>query len=42
MGKPLLEYQLEKLQRFKLADEIVIATTNIKQMNLLLSYVTLS
>ena len=27
LGKPLLEYQLERLQRVKLADEIVIATT---------------
>lgn len=28
LGKPLLEYQIERLQRVKLADEIVIATTN--------------
>jgi spore coat polysaccharide biosynthesis protein SpsF len=28
LGKPLLEYQVERLQRVKLADEIVIATTN--------------
>lgn len=27
LGKPLLEYQIERLQRVKLADEIVIATT---------------
>ena len=27
LGKPLLEYQLERLQRVKLADEIVVATT---------------
>jgi spore coat polysaccharide biosynthesis protein SpsF len=27
MGKPLLEYQIERLQRVKRADEIVIATT---------------
>jgi spore coat polysaccharide biosynthesis protein SpsF len=27
LGKPLLEYQLERLQRSKLADQIVIATT---------------
>lgn len=27
MGKPLLEYQIERLQRVKLADELVIATT---------------
>ncbi|MEB3828476.1 glycosyltransferase family protein [Phormidium sp. CCY1219] len=27
LGKPLLEYQLERLRRVKLADEIVIATT---------------
>ncbi len=27
MGKPLLEYQIERLQQVKLADELVIATT---------------
>lgn len=27
LGKPLLEYQIERLRRVKLADEIVIATT---------------
>lgn len=27
LGKPLLEYQIERLKRVKLADEIVIATT---------------
>lgn len=27
MGKPLLEYQIERLRRVRLADEIVIATT---------------
>jgi len=27
LGKPLLEYQIERLKRIKLADEIVIATT---------------
>lgn len=27
MGKPLLEYQIERLKRTKEADEIVIATT---------------
>lgn len=27
LGKPLLEYQIERLQRVKFADEIVIATT---------------
>lgn len=27
LGKPLLEYQIERLRRIKLADEIVIATT---------------
>lgn len=27
LGKPLLEYQIERLRRMKLADEIVIATT---------------
>jgi spore coat polysaccharide biosynthesis protein SpsF len=27
LGKPLLEYQIERLQRVKLANEIVIATT---------------
>ena len=27
LGKPLLEYQIERLQRVKLADKIVIATT---------------
>ena len=27
LGKPLLEYQIERLQRVQLADEIVIATT---------------
>lgn len=27
LGKPLLEYQIERLQRVRLADEIVIATT---------------
>lgn len=27
LGKPLLQYQIERLQRVKLADEIVIATT---------------
>ena len=27
LGKPLLEYQIERLQRVKLADEILIATT---------------
>jgi len=27
LGKPLLEYQIERLQRVKLADQIVIATT---------------
>lgn len=28
LGKPLLEYQIERLRRVKLADGIVIATTN--------------
>ncbi len=28
LGKPLLEYQIERLKRVNLADEIVIATTN--------------
>ena len=27
LDKPLLEYQIERLRRMKLADEIVIATT---------------
>ena len=27
LGKPLLEYQIERLQRVKLADQIVVATT---------------
>lgn len=27
LGKPLLEYQIERLKRVKLADEIVVATT---------------
>lgn len=27
LGKPLLEHQIERLRRFRLADEIVIATT---------------
>ena len=27
LGKPLLEYQIERLKRVKLADQIVVATT---------------
>ncbi|MFZ3129572.1 MAG: acylneuraminate cytidylyltransferase, partial [Desulfosporosinus sp.] len=27
MGKPLLEYQIERLQRVRRADDIIIATT---------------
>lgn len=30
LGKPLLEYQIERLQRVKLANEVVIATTTNK------------
>ncbi len=35
LGKPLLEYQIERLKRCKMADEIVIATTRNKTDDLI-------